>query len=202
MKIAARFSLPIVMSVLACALAACGSSSQGAGSWDAAPTIASNVLNLGSALPLPSQTLQGWGSFPTSRTAGSGNFTFIAPRSHQGAYFELTGSGAPPTKEVIGPAISVQPGRSYTFSAWIDGSNIVKGSTWLWVSNNTGDRLFWKAAVPGGKRGRYGFTVEVPEGITTVRFGFYTAACSLPQGKTIVFSAPLVSAADSRGKHL
>lgn len=107
--------------------------------------------------------------------------------------FVLTGDGAPQAKEVFSPAIHVAAGKTYAFSARVDASKVTSDPTYLWVSNASRNRMFFKAKILPRQAGRFEFSARIPNDVHEVTFGYYTNGCRLAKGDKIVFAAPVVS---------
>lgn len=113
---------------------------------------------------------------------------------HGTGAFVLTGDGSSPAREVFSQPVAVKPGKTYTFSAWVDGSNVTSGWTYLWVSSASRNRIYAKAQLPPKQAGLYSFKVPIPKNVSKVVFGYYTAGCHLAKDQKIVFADPAFAA--------
>jgi hypothetical protein len=180
------------------ALAACSSGGSSTATSSANPVSTGPTFNgapLGTAQRTPQanrptspSALAGW----HSASQDSGSFSPLSAGKRGVPEFTLTGNGAAVAKEIYGPVLRVQPGKTYMFSAWIDASKVAKGNTILWVSNDGLTRIYAAAAVPPKQSGRFSFSFTIPSDVSRIHFGYYTAGIVLPAGQKITFSAPRV----------
>lgn len=181
-------------------LAACSSGSSSTAPASTGPTFNGAPLTTAqrtaeSSRQAAPSALAGW----HSASADSGSFSPISAGKRGVAQFTLTGTGAPVAKEIYGPVLHVTPGKTYTFSAWIDTSKVAKGATILWISNAALTKIYAAANVPPKQSGRFSFDAQIPSDVSRVHFGYYTAGAVLPKGQKITFAQPVVSAGRQRG---
>lgn len=186
-------------------VAACGSNSNSNShpnsnsryAWNPTPTKVAAVMNqtiTPNIAPNPI-ALAKWTASPPVHGNPAGQFVMASGGPGGAKDFELTGTGTKPTKQLVSPTIAVRPHMSDTFSAWVDGSKITRGATIFFISNPAGTATYDEALIPPGPPGRYGFTADIPNGVTRIRMGFYTHACVLPKGQKIKFSQPALDIA-------
>lgn len=185
-------------------LAACGSGSgtPGASSspssapsgltWNGAPTGPAERVAAGKSAT-GSFDLTKWTINNSSDSSSKGTFA-LAPRNpHTPAQFSLTGTGAAVAEEIFSPPVRVAPGSTYVFAATVDASKVTSGANYLWISNVSRNHLYGSAQVSAGERGRFGFTVRIPQGVRKVRVGFYTGGSRVKQGARLTFADPALT---------
>jgi hypothetical protein len=188
---------PIILKLVlvagcAAALAACGSNS-GTGAGPAATGIPiarppsgafarkGTILNLA---PDP-DTLRTWEAGSFSRgTGGPGG----------AADLEMLGTGKPvPSVDLYSPPITLRPGKTYTFSMWIDPSQMIDGYGGL-LGIYAPSRLveYAQVRIIRGPAGRYFVSAAVPKDQSKVRLDFQPNGYTLATGRRLKIAQPML----------
>jgi len=134
-----------------------------------------------------SDTFSGW-TFPTkgyvTATGGPGRATDL----------EYIGAGAATSASLASPAITVVPGKTYIFSAWVDASNVKVCSPLLMLTNVAQNVALGDRVPVYGTARRFTDTVTIPSSVTQIVLVFTNAGCIVTKGRKVRFSQPMLRA--------
>lgn len=175
----------------------------------AAPTAAAPAVNLATnpGFEIPASSLADWGSVPGWRCSGGpaeAALTTTAPHSGTSA-LAVTPAGDESTGECV-QTVSVQPGTTYTASAWVRGKFVFLGATggtdrptapaWTESTNGGWQKLTTRFTAAAGattvKLSVHGWYQQGPFAVDDVRVDGpapapATAAASVPTSDKVVF---------------
>ncbi|HET7873479.1 MAG TPA: hypothetical protein VFL42_13255, partial [Terriglobales bacterium] len=109
----------------------------------------------------------------------------------RGGGWRYTGTGAASGFVfVVSKTFNVVPGQTYTFSGYIDATNVTAGApTWL-IDDPTITTNFGAVGQTIGVNGRVAVSFTVPAGVTQVKALPDTSNCTVASGLTLTFSNP------------
>lgn len=178
----------IVAAACAAMLAACGSKSGSAGGPAAtAMPVAmppSGSYTASANMIADASTLARWtgGSF-SRHAAGPGG----------SADFEMIGTGEPQgSNDLYSQPITVEPGKSYVFSMWIDPSHITSGFGVLGIYAPSRMLQYGQVRINAGPAGRYAVDAVIPASEHQVRVDFQPNGLSIENGKILRLAQPML----------
>ncbi len=120
----------------------------------------------------------------------------IVPAQGGSVAYVYRGTGAPSANESAVLMVDVTPGRTYSFSAVVDPSQIVRGQFALFIDEAAGNATYLWFFGHAGKAGRYATALWVcPPGVRQVLLGMQILSATVKKDGRLTFSHPVLSEA-------
>jgi hypothetical protein len=111
------------------------------------------------------------------------------------ADLEVVGTGkSMASRDLFSAPITITPGKTYTFSIWIDPSKIIDGSAILGIYAPSRMVQFGQVRIKRGSAGRYSVSGKIPKTQSKVRIDFQPNGCTIAAGEKLKIAQPMLMA--------